>query len=212
MSCAQETVVNNRIIFPHGDSHTIDVYVQKKDPQNAKKLIPVDLTNATSVLSVKAKESDTTYAVQITGAVIDPTGGVLEFTFTPVDTAALPASVYVYDIRVTLPGGVVYTVIRDVLKLESTVTQLPGVLAQIVITPLNGSVAVGQILQFSAIGKDAVGNIIPITPSWSVIAGGGGINSSTGLFTAGGTPGTFTNTIRCVQGVVSAAASVVVTP
>jgi hypothetical protein len=211
-NCAKDDSTTSRIIFNRGDSHTVDVTVKKKDPANKRRMIPVDLTGAAAKLSVKAKESDTSYAVQLIGTVIDPENGVVEFTFNPADTASLPPSIYFYDVRVTLPGSKVYTVLKDALKLESTITAPPGPLATIIITPLSGSVAAGQILQFSAVGKDATGNVVPLVPTWSLIAGGGSIHPTSGLFTAGGTTGVYTNTVRAVQGVVSAAASVTVTP
>lgn len=50
-----------------------------------------------------------------------------------------------------------------------------------------------------------------ITPVWSVVNGGGTINSSTGLFTAGLVAGTFSNTVRATSGTVSGTATVIVT-
>jgi hypothetical protein len=53
------------------------------------------------------------------------------------------------------------------------------------------------------VGKDAIGNTVPITPavSWSVVAGGGTINATTGEFTAGTTSGTFSNTVKATNGI-----------
>src|ERR1035437_10822530 len=73
---------------------------------------------------------------------------------------------------------------------DSTAPAAP--LASIVVTP-SGSLAVNTTHQFVAVGKDANGNVVTITPVWSVVASGGTI-SSTGLFTAGAVAGTFTNT------------------
>jgi hypothetical protein len=57
---------------------------------------------------------------------------------------------------------------------------------------------------------------VTITPSWRVVASGGSINSSTGVFTAGTVTGSFTNTVRASVGVCSSAifgyASVTVLP
>lgn len=83
-------------------------------------------------------------------------------------------------------------------------------LASIVITPNPASVATGGTQQFTASGKDANGSVFAFTPSWSVVAGGGAISSS-GLFTAGSAPGTFTNTVQAASGTVSGFASVTVT-
>ena len=123
MSCSTDEVVGNKIIFARGNSHTVDVAVQKKSPTNKKKMIPVDLTGATAKLSVKLKITDTSYAVQLTGVVLTPPAdGILEFQFDPIHTSALTPGIYVYDVRITLPGTKIYTVIKDALKLEETVT------------------------------------------------------------------------------------------
>jgi hypothetical protein len=64
--------------------------------------------------------------------------------------------------------------------------------------------------QFSALGKDAQGNTVVITPVWAVVAGGGSINSS-GLFTAGSVAGTFLNSVQATSGTISGTATVVET-
>ncbi len=92
---------------------------------------------------------------------------------------------------------------------SATVTVVPGPLATIVVTPNPQTLAVGTTQQFVAVGRDASNNIVPITPVWSVTASGGGI-SSTGLFTAGNTLGTFTNTVRATSGTVFGTATVTV--
>jgi hypothetical protein len=92
----------------------------------------------------------------------------------------------------------------------ATVTVTPGPLASITVTPNPTTLGVGLTRVFSAVGKDAGGNLVAITPSWSLVAGGGAINSS-GLFTAGSTPGTFTNTVTATVGSISGVATVIVT-
>ena len=62
-----------------------------------------------------------------------------------------------------------------------------------------------------AVGRDGNGNIFPLTPVWSVVAGGGSINAATGLFTAGAVAGTFTNTVKATSGATSGTATVLVT-
>jgi hypothetical protein len=94
----------------------------------------------------------------------------------------------------------------------ASVTVTSGVLASITITPSPQSLAVGAQQQFTAVGHDADNNIVAITPTWSVAAGGGTVDASTGLFTAGTTAGTFTNTVTATSGSISGTASVTVTP
>jgi hypothetical protein len=64
--------------------------------------------------------------------------------------------------------------------------------------------------QFAATGRDAAGNVIPITPVWAVVNGGGSIDSGTGLFASGNVTGTFSNTVRATSGTISGTATVTV--
>ncbi len=86
-----------------------------------------------------------------------------------------------------------------------------GTLATITVTPNPASMAVNATQTFVAVGRDASNNVVPITPVWAVVAGGGTINSSSGQFTAGTTTGTFSNTVRATSGSISGLATVVVT-
>jgi len=92
----------------------------------------------------------------------------------------------------------------------ATVTVVPGPLASITLTPNPVTMYVGATQQFTAVGKDATGNVVPMTPVWSVVAGGGTIDGA-GLFTAGTTPGTYSNTVKVTSGSISSTATVVVT-
>ncbi len=96
------------------------------------------------------------------------------------------------------------------IKGSATVTVIPGPLASITLTPNPVTLNVGAVQQFTAVGKDATGNVVPMTPVWSLVAGGGTINGA-GLFTAGTTPGTYTNTVKVTSGSISSTATVIVT-
>lgn len=77
-----------------------------------------------------------------------------------------------------------------------TVTGTPGPLDHIQVTPASATIVPGGTQQFAAQGYDL--SNIPIqglTFTWSVVAGGGTINSTTGSFTAGTATSTFPNTI-----------------
>lgn len=87
----------------------------------------------------------------------------------------------------------------------------PGVLTTITVTPTPVTLATGAAQQFVATGADANGDVVGITPTWSVAAGGGTISTSGG-FTAGGLPGTFTNTVTATVGSLSGSATVIVLP
>jgi len=85
----------------------------------------------------------------------------------------------------------------------------PGPLATITVTPNPTTLVISATQQFTAVGTDASGNVVAITPTWSVVASGGTI-SSTGLFTAGTTSGTFTNTVTATSGAISGTATVMI--
>lgn len=126
------------------------------------------------------------------------TPGVAAVSNTGLVTATSPGQA-----RITAAAG---SVVSNVLSL--TVVSAP--LVSITVTPASVSLAGGATQQFSAVGRDAGGNLVAITPVWSVVAGGGAISAS-GLFTAGGAPGTFANTVTAAAGGKSATASVTVT-
>jgi hypothetical protein len=87
----------------------------------------------------------------------------------------------------------------------------PGALASIEVAPTSVTLAINGTQQFTATGRDSAGNTVPVTVTWSVVNGGGSINSS-GLFTAGTAAGTFAQTVRASSGTLSATASVTVNP
>lgn len=92
----------------------------------------------------------------------------------------------------------------------ANVTVTIGALASITVTPNPDTTAVLTGQQFVAVGRDIGNNVVAITPTWSVTAGGGTIDG-TGLFTAGNATGTFTNTVRATSGAIFGTATVVVT-
>jgi hypothetical protein len=68
---------------------------------------------------------------------------------------------------------------------------------------------VSDTVQFSAVGTDAGGNVIAITPTWTLVAGGGVLDAA-GFFTAGIISATYTNTIRAMSGAISGFATVII--
>ncbi len=93
---------------------------------------------------------------------------------------------------------------------DSTTTPVTvGALASIVVTP-GTSLAINATEQFVAVGKDSAGHVVVFTPTWTVVASGGTVSAS-GLFTAGLTVGTFTNTVKATSGTISGTASVTIT-
>lgn len=112
----------------------------------------------------------------------------------------------------TTPGTFTSTIVATCRGIATTATVIvtAGPLASITVTPNPVTMPISATQQFTAVGRDAFGNVVAITPVWSVVAAGGTI-STTGLFTAGTTPGTFANTVRATSGTISGTATVTVT-
>ena len=97
------------------------------------------------------------------------------------------------------------------LSATATIIVTVGPLASITVTPNPDTTQAGATRQFVAVGRDAGGNAVPLTPVWSVANGGGTIQPSSGLFVAGSSTGTYANTVKATSGTVSGTATVVVT-
>ena len=91
------------------------------------------------------------------------------------------------------------------------VTVIAGPLVTITVTPNPAIVGTGEQQQFTAVGRDASGNIVPITPVWSTTNPPGTIDAGTGLFTAGTTTGVYDSSVRATQGTIFGTATVTVT-
>ncbi len=110
----------------------------------------------------------------------------------------------------TTAGTFTVAVTCSGITATATVIVSPGALLTITVTPNPATLAIGATQQFTAVGKDANGNIVAITPVWSTVNPPGSINAGTGLFTAGNTTGTFPNTVRATQGTIFGTATVIV--
>lgn len=112
----------------------------------------------------------------------------------------------------SVPGTFASTVQATSGRLSSaaTVVVTVGPLATLVITPSPATLTIGAAQQFVAVGQDASGNVVAVTPTWTVVAGGGAIGLTTGLFTAGNTSGVYPNTVRANVGALVAVATVTV--
>ena len=180
---------------------------------NALAMTVVNPSVASITISAATTTLVTSGTLQVQALVRDAAGNVLNNvelswgTSTPGVAAVSNTGL----VMATSPGQAGITaaagaVVSNVLGL--TVVSAP--LASITVTPTSVSLAGGATQQFSAVGRDAGGNVVAITPVWSVVSGGGAI-SATGLFTSGGAPGTFANTVMATAGGKAAAASVTVT-
>lgn len=146
-----------------------------------------------------------------TGASVTPTPGVVVWSVVA-GGGTINASTGLFTAGAT-PGTFTSTVVATCRGISATATVIvtAGPLATITVTPNPATLAINAQQQFTAVGRDAGGNVVAITPVWSVVNGGGTINASTGLFNAGGATGTFTNTVRATSGTIFGSATVIVT-
>jgi hypothetical protein len=87
---------------------------------------------------------------------------------------------------------------------------LPGPLAVVSVSPDSAAKDVYQTQQFSAVGKDAYGNVISgLSFAWAVVNGGGTISGS-GLFTCGSVPGNYHQTVEASSGGIEGLATMTV--
>ncbi|HYW51143.1 MAG TPA: ice-binding family protein [Gemmatimonadaceae bacterium] len=139
-----------------------------------------------------------TWSVASGGGTINATTGLF--------TAGATAGTFTNTVRATsgtISGLATVTV--------TSAPVVPGALATITVTPTPATLVANGTQQFTAVGRDASNNVVSITPTWAIVSGGGTINATTGLFTAGATAGTFTNTVRATSGTISGLATVTVT-
>jgi outer membrane protein OmpA-like peptidoglycan-associated protein len=123
------------------------------------------------------------------------------FTVTPVWSASTGGTIDangLYTAGSSVGTNTVTATDGDVSGSASVVVTGPPapVLARITLTPMGpDTIAAGSSLRFYAAGADSAGYLFPFAPSWSLVAGGGRLDS-TGYFTADTLLGTYTNTIK----------------
>ena len=199
-------------------------------PRIARVIVGVALAGAFTVAcdvhGITGPGSLATLAVTPTTTTL-PIGGTQQFAATGTDAAGVAVSVTPTWSASTggtiapsglftagnTPGTYTNAVVASSGGLTSTATVIvtAGPLASITVTPTPATMAINGTQQFTAVGKDAAGNVVTIAPSWSIVAGGGSINPTSGLFTAGTTAGTYTNTVRASVGAIAGTATVNVT-
>ncbi|MDQ6769012.1 MAG: S8 family serine peptidase [Gemmatimonadota bacterium] len=108
----------------------------------------------------------------------------------------------------TLAGTYTVTASNGSVKGTATVTVKAGALATIAVTPNPANVAARATQTFTAVGRDGYNNIVSFAPAWSV-TGGGSINATSGVFTAGTVAGTWS--VKATSGAIFKTAVVNVT-
>ncbi|OJT22920.1 hypothetical protein BO221_18645 [Archangium sp. Cb G35] len=137
---------------------------------------------------------------EVTWSLMSSLAGTLDAT-TGDFTASTLAGTYTDVIRAEAAG----------LTALATVTIRSGALARLELSPTSASLKVGESVTFTVRGEDEYGNEVTLLPTWEAVNGGGGITPS-GVFTAGSTAGTYTDTVRVSAGGMNALATVVVKP
>ena len=166
----------------------------------------------TATLAPGGQQQFTAVAKASNGSVLNvtPTWSVVAgggtITQTGLFTAGTTAGTFTNTVSVTCSG----------ITVTATIIVTPGALATITVTPNPGTMPINTTITYTAVGRDANGNVIsPFAPTWSVTAGGGTIPAATvGLtapFTAGAVTGTFTNTVRATSGTIFGTATAIVT-
>lgn len=84
-----------------------------------------------------------------------------------------------------------------------------GTLNTVSISPSVAIIPLGSFMAFTAVGYDQYQNPVLITPTWSVVNGGGAIDQA-GIFRANTASGIFLNTVRAVSNSKGSTASVTV--
>lgn len=154
----------------------------------------------------------TAVGTDFTGASVTPTPGTVVWSVVAGGGTITSSGLFTAGPTVGTFTNTVMATCRGI-STTATVIVTPGPLATITVTPNPDTTQVNTTQQFTAVGRDAGGNVVPIPPPvvWSVTAGGGSINATTGLFTAGAVTGTFPNTVRATSGTIFGTATVVVT-
>jgi hypothetical protein len=108
------------------------------------------------------------------------------------------------------PGTSTITVSCSGVTATATVTVTVGPAFSIAVLPQTVTLVPGGTQQFTATVKDAQGNVVAATIVWTVTNPPGTIVSTSGLFTAGNTLGSFPNTVVACAGTLCDQADVIV--
>jgi hypothetical protein len=182
-----------------------------KDTTDPGVLSKLEISPSPATVASGGTVQFTAVGTDFTGAKVTPTAGAVVWSVAS-GGGTINSSTGLFT-AVTTPGTYTNTIVATCRGISSSATVIvtAGPLATITVTPNPVTLSINATQQFTAVGKDAFGNAVAITPAWSVVNGGGTINATSGLFTAGTTPGTFTNTVKATSGTISGTATVTVT-
>ena len=162
------------------------------DPLNALSLAGVTVVaGSTQQLDATATDQHGNILTDLTilWTVLDQNAGSISST--GILTAGEVAQTFAGAVRAQTTQGSVTQIAT------ANVTITPGPLEQVVIAPGSVELGIGMIQQYVAVGADQFGNRLSgLIFTWSVEASGGDIGATTGLFTAGTTPGSYVDTVK----------------
>ena len=170
---------------------------------------PNSVTGTSTILTVLGADSAGEASLAYTWSVTSEPSGAGSPLFSVNDANSAQNSVATFN----QSGSYTFLVtITDALGLSATSSVSVTVnqtLTSIAVTPASATLAAGAQQQFSATASDQFGIAMSSQPTvtWSVLSGGGSIDSS-GLFTASSTPGPVT--VRAAVGSLAGTANVIV--
>ncbi|MBE2249537.1 MAG: hypothetical protein IAE78_08295, partial [Myxococcus sp.] len=171
---------------------------------------PVATVAVSPMMATLAPGGTTSFTAQARDAFGNSVSSPITWSATPAAGTITPGGVFTasnttgtYNAAVTATAGSVSG--------SATVEIQTGALASLTVSPPLAMVQAGGTAGFTVTGRDTAGAVVAVTPTWSVVSGGGAINAS-GIFTAGTTSGTFANTVRAEANGLTAFASVQVSP
>src|SRR5207249_4106939 len=135
--------------------------------------------------SVNINQSQT-FTAQVKDSCGNATTGAVTWSITNPSAGVIDANgVFTANVNAGTYNNVVKAVVNGISGF-ATVTVNPDPLAAITISPDPGNVNTGTSGQFTASGKDQWGNLLTVSPTWSLDPSCviGSINSATGVFTA----------------------------
>jgi len=115
------TAANNNFVIDQGANWFVTVVY--KDSAG----VAIDLTGYTAALQIRDTYADSTTDLSLTspsgGITITGATGTIAITATAVQTAAIAAGTYVYDLEITSSGGIVTRLIQGKISVSPQVTR-----------------------------------------------------------------------------------------
>jgi uncharacterized protein (TIGR03382 family) len=170
---------------------------------------PVAAVTVTPATATLAPNGVTSFSAQVRDAFNNVRNDAVTWAATAAAGAITQGGVFTASASPgSYPNAITATV--GAVSGNASVNVNTGALSQLTILPASATTRVGGTIGFTVTGRDGNGNVVPVTPTWLVVQGGGTINSA-GIFTAGTTPGSYVDTVQVQANGLAATATVIVT-